>query len=313
MIRCKLFSTELCDPANGTSEQSDFWTSTAKDLFGQLPVAHARSRRTSQISICECPDETTRAIDDFCKFVKASGSKVDVNASSTAVDDLSILCSEQKKFRIQVPPHGDSQQDSGPRVPLDDFLDKNHTAKRERMRLALHLSFAILQYYSTGWINTSWTWRDFSVSRVEGDDSEDTQLFVTTKFYSVLNSPHATPTKTQSIWTIIREPILTRLGFALIELALGKRMAELRDKNADHESMDPDTVDYLTARKILETQVLRAEQGNEYEAVVRACINHEFFCRTQYKCLDSRGKSFHQDVEECVITPLHSLWVSLWG
>lgn len=275
-------------------------------------MLHARRRRTSQISICECPDRATRAIDDFCKFVRTFGSAVDINMG-IADDELSILCSEQKRYRVQAPPPSDVQHDSQARVSLHEFLDKEATDRRERMRLALQLSFAILQYYSTGWINTSWTWRDFSVSRIKGEDSEDSQLFVTTKFYSILRPPNAAPTKPSFLWTAIREPILTRLGFALIELALGKRLAELRAENDPLGSMDPDTVDYLTARHILEGGILSADHGTEYEAVVRACLDHQFLRHTQYKCLDSRQKSFHQDVEECVITPLHSLWVSLWG
>ena len=137
-------------------------------------MLHARRRRTSQISICECPDRATRAIDDFCKFVRTFGSAVDINMG-IADDELSILCSEQKRYRVQAPPPSDVQHDSQARVSLHEFLDKEATDRRERMRLALQLSFAILQYYSTGWINTSWTWRDFSVSRIKGEDSEDSE------------------------------------------------------------------------------------------------------------------------------------------
>jgi hypothetical protein len=245
--------------------------------------------------------------------VRAFGNAIDVGEEVTE-EELGILCSEQKWFRIHAPRSQGTQSELPPAViTLHEFLNDQPARKRERMRLALELSYAILQYYSTGWINTSWTWRDFSVTRTEGQDPAESQLFVTTKFYSVLRTSNTVPTSTSSpMWTLIGEPILTRLGFALIELALGKGLSEFRDNDAD-DSMDPDTLDYLTARKILESENLMAEQGSNYEAVVRACLDHQFYCQTKYKRLDSRQTSFHQDVEECVIAPLHSMWIETWG
>lgn len=248
--------------------------------------------------------------------MRTFGSRLEVGSSATK-EELGVLYSEEKQYKFQVPRSQDTQPVSPPVVSLHDFLISQPARKRERMRLALELSYAILQYYSTGWINASWTWRDFSVAKTEGQDPAESQLFVTTKFYSALRSSNAAPMASSSfpseIWTLVGEPILTRLGFALIELAMGKSLSNLRDNSMGQVSMDPDTLDYLTARNILNTGKLVDEQGSTYEAVVRACLDHQFYCQTAYKRLDSRQSSFFQDVEECVIAPLHSMWIEMWG
>lgn len=125
---------------------------------------------------------------------------------------------------------------SEPLMSLDDYLsppaDKAKVSRRERMNLALSLSLAILQFYKTPWIDMWWTWKNFCV--LKGDKS---QIFVTKRFYSshsslslktktVAHSP-----STSAFWELVGEPVLTRLGFALVELALEKRLSELRKKS----------------------------------------------------------------------------------
>jgi hypothetical protein len=314
---CKLVSSKAREPlTDSIREQPDFWTSTTREGAENISVTQSRERRTSQISIYECLDEQCAAIDDLCKCVRTLSNRIDVGSTMTE-EELGILYSDQKRYKLHAPRSQTTQSDTSPTVvSLHDFLSDQSARKRERMRLALELSYVILQYYSTGWINTSWTWRDFSVTRTEGQDPAQSQLFVTTKFYSVLKSSNAVhPTSSafaSEMWTLIGEPILTRLGFALIELAMGERLSRLRDNNMDHDSIDPDTLDYFTARNILETGKLVDEQGSAYEAVVRACLDHQFYCQTTYKRLDSRQSSFYQDVEECVIAPLYSMWIEMW-
>lgn len=183
------------------------------------------------------------------------------------------------------------------------------------MSLALRLSYAILQYYSTGWIDPSWSWKDFSLT--DEPKFEDSHLFVKQKFYSSCGAEPGIRSDNGSvsgIWGPIGEPILTRLGFALIELALGRRLSEMRDVNID-KSLPDDYQDYLTAMNVLKSGKVRREEGKGYEEVVRVCLKHEFWSNTDasMKTLDSAEPTFHKDVEKLVIAPLHCLWSETWG
>jgi hypothetical protein len=87
----------------------------------------------------------------------------------------------------------------------------------------------------------------------------------------------------------------------------------MRDATVDPNS-DPDAQDYWTAIRLLNTGRIMREEGEGYENVVRACIEHQF--RDPHytmKYLDSRSSTFHADVEACVLKPLHCMWKEPWG
>lgn len=174
----------------------------------------------------------------------------------------------------------------------------------------MSLSHAILSFYSTPWIDAHWTWRDFCIDR-----ENEGQLFATRRFYSNRKGtlgPGNPEAPTSSLWAIHGEPTLTRLGFALIELALGKRLAELRCDDQYHSS-DPDTLDFLTAKNMVDSgQIMRAE-SQAYEDVVRVCLRHQFIRRSELVGLDSSRPNFKENAEVSIIAPLHTIVTGSWG
>lgn len=265
-----------------------------------------------EVTIHECLNDQCGAIDDLCSLLRRLGNGID-DGSPVEADEPVFICPDQRRYKLHTPGSSSTSPDiNGTFVSLHDFLNNQVSRRRERMKLALKLSSAILQHYSTGWISNMWTWRDFSISEAEGQDPAKPQLFITARFYSAHKLSNTEPT-TGIMWTSIGEPILTRLGFALIELAMEKRLSEMRDSAWNCTPMDPDTIDFFTARRILESGVLRDEHGIRYEAVVKTCLNHEFYSKTTSKRLNSRNSSFYQDFEEGVITPLYHYLVETWG
>lgn len=145
------------------------------------------------------------------------------------------------------------------------------------------------------------------------DKQNDLELFVTSKFYSACSgSTSSDISPISEFWVIRGEPILTRLGYALIELALGKRLAQLR-KEDQYSSKDPDIVDYLTAKGLVESGCIMGAEGRVYENVVKACLYHQFLSTSDLKVIDSSLISFHEDVERSIIGPLHKMWITAWG
>lgn len=146
---------------------------------------------------------------------------------------------------------------------------------------------------------------------------EDSHLFVKQKFYSSSGSLPDSRSRRASlpgIWALIGEPILTRLGFALIELSLGRRLAEMRDGSID-KSLPDDHQDYWTAISVLKSGKIQDAEGKGYEEVVRVCLQHQFWSMTEgsMKMLDSEKPDFHKDVEKLVVSPLHCMWSETWG
>jgi len=202
-------------------------------------------------------------------------------------------------------------------VCLDDYLPPNQSwgiTRQERANLAISLSTAILVFHSTPWIDMWWTWKDLYTSR---DDIS--QIFLTRNFYGThdasLKPPpqHSSHSKSKSVfWDLIGEPVLTRLGFALVELALGKRLSELRPADIDPNA-DEDMCDMITATKILAEGSVLQEVGQVYHDAVQVCLTHQVIIASGIKALDSSHPSFQQDLERFVVVPIRQFRANTWG
>lgn len=115
-----------------------------------------------------------------------------------------------------------------------------------------------------------------------------------------------------TFWACFGEPELTRLGFALIELALGKRLAELRKECIDHV-YDQDMLDLKTAKDMVDTGILVEEAGQCYNDVVKVCLEHQVIVSSGVKGLNSKHVDFQLDLERYVVDPIRDLYITSWG
>ncbi|KAL9609699.1 MAG: hypothetical protein Q9167_005549 [Letrouitia subvulpina] len=300
----------------------DTLTTSSTELEGltrswsQITIGSATVSGTRRVSISECDNNSNhnhnhnskqqKPIHDLCKFTKTIESEDHLSEPPVGVIRL-----KEKQYQLQIPTtlQGISAQDI---KCLDHLLADQHflLSRKERIGLALSLSHAILSIYSTPWIETCWTWKDFCIDR-----ENEGQLFATRKFYSSQRNG-STSTSCASLvsefWTIHGEPILTRLGFALVELALGKRLAELRS-NHKYQSLDPDTLDYLTAQNLVNSGLVMRAESRAYEDVVRACLRHQFIRSSEVIGLDSSRPNFQENAEQAIIEPLDMIVTASWG
>jgi hypothetical protein len=163
------------------------------------------SRKSRAISIRECADDKIDPIPDLCNFVKGFNTP---NTTPGGKNELAILQSEQKKYKLEN--SGSQNQETRDTVSLDELTspDKSSMPRGDRISLAVRLAYAIIQYYSTGWIDPEWTWKDFSVTGSEYKYSDVSQLFVSQKFYSTTGK--ATKRPMWVGWESLGEPKLTR-------------------------------------------------------------------------------------------------------
>jgi hypothetical protein len=205
-------------------------------------------------------------------------------------------------------------------VCLEELLRHSHPLlRKERMQLAIRLSSSILQFYHTGWIDNAWTSKDFCVLSVKEEEQYGlSQLFVTRRFYSARVAASLEP-KADAIDNLCPwydEPILTKLGFALIELALGRTLPELRKEMGDSiEERDFDFLNFQTAQKLIKSGRIAREDSQGYEDVVKACLRRQYPGRdgSGPKGLDSKDASFFDNAEESILGPLHAEYIKSWG
>lgn len=314
--------TELADNGSYSHMMSSMSSGTT------LNSSNTRSSRPSScaVSIVECNTDGSKVILDLCDTVKL----LHENSFSRPGTSMGVLRSKRgrKAYKLQRLRSPETLS-SGDIVSLEDLFASNQTrlTRKDRMGLALRLSHAVLRFYFTPWINESWSWRDFSMSRTE-KSQDDCQLFVSHDFYSiaqpstgtestVLQSRAEAKSHTSAISsflaTCIGEPILTRLGFALTELVMGKRLAELRTE-AEQQIQDTEMRDFTTAKRILDSGFIGDEESEQYEDVVKVCLMHEF--RSQFldlRRLSSRESSFREDAEQVIIAPLQEAWTKAWA
>jgi hypothetical protein len=222
---------------------------------------------------------------------------------------------EKRRYAVKVTSLG-SESTEPDLVCLGDYfsplLKKEFTRKR-RMNLALSLSLAILQCYTTPWIDMWWTWKDFSA--LKGSHS---QIYVTKRFYSTHSplmssdqtAPHS-PLAT-AFWGCVGEPVLTRLGFALVELALGKSLSEIREETMPGLANE-DMLDLLIAKQQLENGRVRDETNQTYHDAVHACLVQQVMMDTGYKALTSKHDDFQLDMQKYVVAPIRADVEESWG
>jgi hypothetical protein len=236
---------------------------------------------------------------------------------------IGVLSSNDKKYELlstTIKQEYGSLEDT---IDLEDLLNscQGTMYRKYRICLALRLSYAVLQFYLTSWINPKWGWKDFTTVINGNKPQHDDPLFITQNFYSKWRQGSKSETQAAmsfGLWAGVGEETLTRLGFALIELGLSRPLSELRkdgsiepDPRMDMTS-DPDILDFCTAEGILDSGRLSDEQGEDYEEVVRVLIKHQFMENCKPKRLNSRKASFYRDVERQVIVPLYSVWTGSW-
>ncbi|KAE9378877.1 hypothetical protein N431DRAFT_478013 [Stipitochalara longipes BDJ] len=286
-----------------------------------LEPPHTRQRRRS-ISITEVKNRPPSEINnnswfrDICSFVQ------NVNTHDpTSEDHRGIIGKKTKRYKLSIKPdQGHVLEDI---TTLEDLLKPSSKfLRKDRMQLALWLSCSILQFYHTGWIDNAWTSKDVGIlsakEEQQDENSQLIQLFVTRRFYSArISTSEPTRQTLDNLESWYDEPILTKLGFALIELAFCRQLSEIRNDTL-HKDVKDDSSDFTkmqTAIAVLDSGLLAREESPVYEAVVRACIKHQYpgDSSSGPKGLDSKDASFFDRAEESIIGPLSVEFAKTWG
>ncbi|KAK4201004.1 hypothetical protein QBC40DRAFT_296073 [Triangularia verruculosa] len=200
----------------------------------------------------------------------------------------------------------------------------NGLAVRDRWELALRLCLAIVRLCETPWVNESWTW-DVCVGQIppNSNDMSDRAHDDVMKFPVIFREVYSAgyQTDSESIQTAVApmqcaellqddEPVLTKLGLALIELALQKSMEDLRSELGSPESTAPQSViDRCMAIKLLKTGKIQREASAAYADAVNVCIQRKFLDTDGNPSqLVSTHSTFLRRFNDTVLMPLFEVW-----
>ncbi|KAK3341830.1 hypothetical protein B0T25DRAFT_523068 [Lasiosphaeria hispida] len=275
-----------------------------------------KTRRTSDVSatvFLETIPENgidASAIRNLCSLVK------EVTAESDVQQVLLETASDSQMYRMKVT----KIDPSGPRQPRIRYFAEfrepsNGFSTKDRLGLALRLSLAIGQLCSTPWISKSWTWNDVCVTQTAVGRNAAVKfpvMFILQDIYSVTydtdNASAATLTVPTLSEALDDEPVLTKLGLALIELAMGKSIEEMKREYGPDGSVEDHLANIYTAKQLLHNGKIRSEATREYENVVKVCIERRFFKDGIARGLLSEDKLFFPCFRDAILTPLLEVW-----
>jgi hypothetical protein len=255
-------------------------------------------------------------IGDLCQWIRTlRGSP----PNSPPTDSQGVLWRGGKRYTVS-PRRIDALR--APTVmSMDECLSSYNgggLTRRTRLDLALSLASAIERFHPTSWIDVAWTWRNFSMMR----EDQTHRLCITRRFWSLDVPKPNTAVPTSKFWRSLRhkDPILVKLGFALIELAMGKRLSDIRQDRMGHaESAEPanewmkDLDDWNTANDLVDTNIIQDEINLTYQQIVATCLQCEVIGDSGVRPLKRDSISFGDDLYQFVVNPLREYHANTWG
>lgn len=145
----------------------------------------------------------------------------------------------------------------------------------ERIMLAKHLSIAVLQFHATPWLGNSICGKDVLLHEI-GEPRTDSTATLREAFIRVpIKGPYGNVFKRDGFpnKTLIRNPLLFRLGVLLIELALQSSLRSLQ-MPIDIDANEGQNTDFHTALRACHQ--VEASLGPRYSKAVRRCLKCDF-------------------------------------
>lgn len=135
-------------------------------------------------------------------------------------------------------------------------------------QLAVALATGMLRLHDTPWLMRSWTGSDISLL-IRDAKVLATHPFISQDLHAQTSQSAADLPQTTS--RIIRSPMLFSLGILLIEICMEKPIDELR--HADEVNADRTLSDYLTTKRLVDSEEISNRFGQRWSDVVRRCIH----------------------------------------
>lgn len=218
---------------------------------------------------------------------------------------------ENKPFQLMIK----ESKAGGPVIGMGDMLKRRGSVidQKKRIELAFRLSFALLILSGIKWAQHSSEWVNWAVS-FDADEGDELSTFFLSPGHGHEIESSGEDHLSQTIFLVLnREPVLVRLGICLIELALGQTLADIRkdDHNLwgehEHAGYDLESLDLLTAKRLISARRIRQEVSKEFEGVVIACVDQQYreLKGARIKTLHPPDDFFLERATAAILLPLY--------
>ena len=285
----------------------------ATNISTNTTVFTSSNSRTHSADVVETSRPDAPQIVDLCTSLRSLGLD---KGGSTDDKSLGILpLADSKSYELiltsQLTPANSSM------LSLEDLFTSapNRLARGFRIELAVQMATAILQLCMTPWLPTAWSWKEFSMTGFPGDDLTPSALYIAHQFQTQSKADSQRqkmdPRKQISMAVTPGEPVLTRLGFALVELAFGQRLSAMAGSASNAQAFDPYYQDLAIAGALVQSGQLLHEEGRRYHEAVMNCLKQEIRMDGHgWKTLRLHDPSFHTDAADSILRPLVDLWMA---
>ncbi|KAK1750092.1 hypothetical protein QBC47DRAFT_394584 [Echria macrotheca] len=242
-----------------------------------------------------------------------------LDGTKAVADESQTICSALEEAGRSVPRSqhiGRPERSTRKFMTFDDLLRhrKLSLERHDRIVLAFRLCSAVLQFANTPFARGPWGPRQWLVAVNSGTKFQSPEVFLLPTPALGGTSPETTVRNVVSACQIAsREPVLTALGLVLLQLVLGRNLADIRRqepnffKSEAFKVDDTELLDILTARRLLALRYLCQTIGPDIEDAVSACLTQQY--RDGYdakvKQLVIEDASFPRHAMHAVLAPLY--------
>lgn len=264
------------------------------------------------------------SVQSICVYMQTSLENIE---PSTSLSPIGYLQEREIKDHATVPikhiiyPPKASKSYEQPILSLSDALLAAQTTyglwRPEKLRLAKTFARAVLQFYSTPWLNENWGSQDILFYNPENPlshkslgppsltvrlvkpppDEPKLQLITDLTDLTTPGSEHCLP---------VPNIFLFRLGVVLLELALDMPFCDLQ-KRQQKEGQSKEFIELFTARTLAFSPKVTKQMGSRYSRLVNRCLFCDFGLGDNYELGNSALQSmFYQyvvlELEACLKT-----------
>jgi hypothetical protein len=292
---------------------SDF-SLVGSNISTNTTISRSSSSRGCSVSVVECTNQSAEQIVDLCMTIRAAEPSASARLQSRSIGALPSVGRQTYELLSE---QADPSSTTHSMTSLEDIFTSvpSKLARGLRIELAVRLSTAVLQLCMTPWLDRAWSWKNFSVTAFQGGQQDTLSLFLEHQFYSQRPTSVQTATSDGGRGALMTlrpgEPVLTRLGFALIELAFGERLLNMQ-RGMQETGGDPHYRELVVASNLIESGQLLHEEGKRYHQAVWTCLKQEVRSQDGHgkKSLNLQDPAFQQDAAAAILRPLVGLWMA---
>lgn len=299
-------STTISSQSSSFMTTLSHWLTSSTTSSSQIPSSTTTlvSSTSSSVNIEDLPNTASSEqlgiqIDNLCR--RLSTFSLDNQMKSLGYFKIT----DKRRYEVVPFESWEVQKEQPAPLSLASILAQTQTPMSKAPRLSLHdrfqlaksISTGVLQLYNSPLLSSFWTKDD--ITFVHWTEKPYRKAYISRQTKATNDTSH----KAKPL-PYIHNTTIFALGILLIEICLGRALDDLRtldDCSSEDDMTKPSmATDYATAIRLLDSEAILVESGEEYADAVRRCIS----CNFGPTKTDLEDDDFRQAVYSGVVAPL---------